>query len=334
MLTLKPASWEDMPFRQSMLQNPETMAYNAPWYPPDGTVPFPESEWAAWLDQWANHEPEHFCGFLQAEDGTLVGEVSWHHGGRGMGVVIDAPYRGRGYGLEGLALLAERAFRHGGINELVNDFESDRAPALATHLRAGFTPLAEKDGILTLRLTRERWEARRRERLLRLLMDAMCDYDAGDARRIHHFVKVHGLARQIGQAEGLDENTLFTLEAAAITHDIGIRLAEKRYGRCDGKLQEELGPGEAEPMLAQLGFPRPVVRRVGCLIGHHHTTADVAGVDWQILLEADFLVNMVEEGLSAEAIDAAEEKLFRTAEGKRLLRWLAPRKNVAAVEEK
>lgn len=73
------------------------------------------------------------------------------------------------------------------------------------------------------------------------LFSAMTDYYAGDPARINHFVKVHAYARQIGLAEQLDADALFLLEAAALTHDIGIREAERLYGQCDGKLQERLG---------------------------------------------------------------------------------------------
>ena len=45
--------------------------------------------------------------------------------------------------------------------------------------------------------------------------------------------------------EKLDTETLFILEAAALVHDIGIKNAEKKFGRCDGKLQEQEGPEEA-----------------------------------------------------------------------------------------
>ena len=61
-----------MPFRQAMLADPATMAYNAPWFPPDGCLPFPETEWDAWLQKWTGHEPERFCGFLADEAGELV----------------------------------------------------------------------------------------------------------------------------------------------------------------------------------------------------------------------------------------------------------------------
>ena len=87
------------------------------------------------------------------------------------------------------------------------------------------------------------------------LFSAMTDYYAGDPARINHFVKVHAYARQIGLAEQLDADTLFLLEAAALTHDIGIREAERLYGQCGGKLQERLGPPE------DAGFAR---LRAGC----------------------------------------------------------------------
>ena len=69
------------------------------------------------------------------------------------------------------------------------------------------------------------------------LLAAMTTFDAGDPRRIQHFLKVHDLARAIGVLEGLEGETLFTLEAAALVHDIAIRPCEAELGRCDGRLQ-------------------------------------------------------------------------------------------------
>lgn len=326
MLTLKIPFLEDMPFRQAMLSDPETMTYNrggAPWEgydPATGCIAFPESEWAAWLDAWVGHAPERYCAFL-SDEGRLVGEVNWHRGGREMGIVVAAGERGKGYGVQGLRLLTDEAFRLGEIDRLENRFEADRDRALSVHLAAGFVPVREEDGLLILRLTRERYDEKHRQHLLRLCMEAMCDFDAGDAARIGHFVKVHGFARQIAVAEGLDDNARFTLETAAIVHDIGIHPALAQYGSCEGPLQEKLGPPEAERMLAALGYPMAVIRRVSFLVAHHHTLKDVFGIDWQILLEADFLVNMVEESLSPAAAT-----FFRTSEGSYLLSTLAPPK--------
>lgn len=93
---------------------------------------------------------------------------------------------------------------------------------------------------------------------LTALCKAMITYDKGDPRRIHHFLKVHAFARQIGMEEELDEKTLFRLEAAAYVHDIGIHEGERRFGRNDGQIQQELGPDEARPMLEALEFEKTI----------------------------------------------------------------------------
>lgn len=154
-----------------------------------------------------------------------------------------------------------------------------------------------------------------------LLLDLylkMTEYYANDPRRIQHFVKVHSFARLIGQLERLPADRLFILEAAALTHDIGIKAAETKYGRCDGKLQEKEGAPLAEKMLSQLGFSAEVISRVTFLVGHHHTYTDVDGPDYQILLEADFLVNLFEDNSSPDAVRAAYQNIFKTASGQKL----------------
>ena len=163
-----------------------------------------------------------------------------------------------------------------------------------------------------------------KQALLTCLMDAMCAYEAGCPQRIHHLVKVHGFARQIGLSEGLDEETQFVLEAAAMAHDIGIKPAMELTGACPGPVQEKLGPPVATEMLSKLGFPPEVTERVCFLIGHHHTYQGVEGIDWRILLEADYLVNMIEGNHPAAAIDQARDTFFQTEEGKRLLGWIRP----------
>ena len=36
---------EDGWFYVKMMSDPDTMSYNAPWFPPDGCIPDPENEW-------------------------------------------------------------------------------------------------------------------------------------------------------------------------------------------------------------------------------------------------------------------------------------------------
>ena len=148
----------------------------------------------------------------------------------------------------------------------------------------------------------------------------MISYDHGCPGRIQHFLKVHSFAKTIAVSEHLDEKTLFITEAAAIVHDIGIRLCLEKYGDGNGKLQEKEGPVIAEKLLSDLGFSGEVSERVQYLIAHHHTYNNIDGIDYQILVEADFLVNMCEDELSEEALQNAYRNIFRTETGKKICR--------------
>ena len=144
-----------------------------------------------------------------------------------------------------------------------------------------------------------------KELTLALLMRAMIKYDGGDAPRIQHFVKVHDFARMIAIAEGMNQEDLFVLEAAAILHDVGIH--------CDGKHQEELGPDEARKVLPEVdGFTTAQTDRICWLIAQHPPYKDVTSLDHRILLEADFLVNSFEAHLAPDGIITFRDHVFRS----------------------
>jgi hypothetical protein len=144
----------------------------------------------------------------------------------------------------------------------------------------------------------------------------MISYFEGDPKRIAHLTKVHSFARIIGVREELDEVSLFILEAAAYTHDIGIKPAEEKYDSSDGKLQEQEGPIVAQSILSELGLENYLIERICYLIGHHHTYDNIEGEDYQILVEADFLVNFYEDDMSSQAIRRAYERIFQTESGR------------------
>ena len=124
----------------------------------------------------------------------------------------------------------------------------------------------------------------------------------------------------IGKCEGLDEDTLFILESAALVHDIGIRASEKKYGHQNGKLQEQEGPAVARELLTRLsGFTDQQIERICWLVGHHHTYHVCEDLDYQILIESDFLVNLFEDEESPNAIRAVRKNIFRTESGTRML---------------
>ena len=145
-------------------------------------------------------------------------------------------------------------------------------------------------------------------------------FDRGDARRIQHFLKVYQFAALIGKLEGLSPEQQEILEIAAILHDIGIIPSEKKYGISNGKLQEQEGPAYARELLNRIsGYGQEFIDRVCFLIAHHHTYEGVDGLDWQILLEADFLVNSFEKNMPEDAIKKFRASVFRTKSGIALL---------------
>ena len=148
----------------------------------------------------------------------------------------------------------------------------------------------------------------------------MMDYYRGDAARIQHFTKVYTFVDWISKGEGLDEDTRYLLAVLALTHDVGIKAAIEKFGHYDAKLQEQEGPAVAESMLGSLGFDSALVKRVCQIIGRHHTYKGIDGIDCQILIEADFLVNFREGHQPLTAIPNVYEKIFRTETGKAMLR--------------
>lgn len=158
--------------------------------------------------------------------------------------------------------------------------------------------------------------------MLNMLFMEMLHYYGGDAKRIQHFVKVHAFAKRIGEMEHVEEETMRILEAAAYVHDIGIKPAENKYGTCSGKLQEQEGPAVAREMLERLGFEDKLIERVCYLVGHHHTYTNVEGIDYQILIEADFLVNLYEDNLSTSTAASVCKKIFKTHSGKQICKTM------------
>ncbi|MDD7722349.1 MAG: HD domain-containing protein [Parabacteroides sp.] len=155
---------------------------------------------------------------------------------------------------------------------------------------------------------------------IEVLALAMIDYNNGDPKRIQHTTKVHAYASLIGKSEGLDEETQFILESAALVHDIGIRASEQKYGYQNGKLQEQEGPAVARELLTRLGgYTDLQIERICWLVAHHHTYHVCEDLDYQILIEADFLVNLYEDDESMDAVRAVCRTIFRTVSGTKML---------------
>src|SRR5665647_303330 len=88
---------------------------------------------------------------------------------------------------------------------------------------------------------------------------AMMQKNSGDIKRIEHSLKVFGYAQLLGVTELLDDKTFEILELTALLHDIGIHVAESKYGTSTSHLQETDGPPVASEILKSLDFKSEAV---------------------------------------------------------------------------
>ena len=61
-----------------------------------------------------------------------------------------------------------------------------------------------------------------------------------------------------------------------------------------------------------------LIDRVAYLVGHHHTFSGIDGIDYQILIEADYIANAAENGYSRENVTNFINRIMKTESGKRI----------------
>ena len=128
-----------------------------------------------------------------------------------------------------------------------------------------------------------------RAQLIRLVTQ----YFDADDRRIDHALRVlHHAERLMPEHPSCDPEILI---AAALLHDIGIKISEEKHGYNNGKTQEEYGPPVAGGLLASIGFPPLKAEIVKNIIGNHHSPSRYDYPELVVLKEADQIVNRDEE---------------------------------------
>lgn len=155
------------------------------------------------------------------------------------------------------------------------------------------------------------------QHFLKQVCQAMETYFATDVRRIAHAHDVTTHARNLLQY--VDADPLLTI-AATYLHDIGIPEAERKFDRCDGKLQEQEGPSVARMLLADIGAEESLINQVCELIANHHTPNGVNSPEFRILWDADALVNLADVVVDKEpyAVESILNKALVTEAGYRI----------------
>lgn len=149
------------------------------------------------------------------------------------------------------------------------------------------------------------------------LISRMKNVFGDDRKRIEHALAVLDYAEQIQNVEGGDP---LIVRAAAILHDIGTHEAELKYGSSAGKYQEIEGPPIAEKILKKYDISAEAIEHICRIIANHHSAKDIDTIEFRILWDADWLVNIPTEFAYAsnEKLQEIIDKTFKTDEGRRI----------------
>ena len=140
-----------------------------------------------------------------------------------------------------------------------------------------------------------------------------------DAHMIDHTQKVLEYAEQIlSDQSGMSKEEKRRTKIAVLLHDIGILEAEKKYGSRSGKFQHIEGPPLVRELSKQAEEEPEFIERVAYIVGNHHNFSKVDGIDFQILIEADMLVNLQNEKIKKNKLEEFIDKFFKTNKGREL----------------
>jgi HD superfamily phosphodiesterase len=131
------------------------------------------------------------------------------------------------------------------------------------------------------------------------LIKALIEFFGDDDARIEHALRVLRYAEPIAAAR--DDCDQEILLAAALLHDVGIKISEDVHGYNNGKTQEQYGPAAAETILANLDFPAGKIQKVKDIIGNHHSPSRYDYAELEVLKQADRIVNRDDGGARRQA---------------------------------
>lgn len=140
---------EELAFRQALLADEQTMAYNHSY---GGTVDFAPERWADWYARWVQDESgAHFYRYVYSERrGCFVGSAAYFYLPELQGYVVDllihARWRGQGLGRAALRLLCAAA-KANGLDCLWDDILADN-PSIRLFEQEGFVRMGRtSDGV-------------------------------------------------------------------------------------------------------------------------------------------------------------------------------------------
>ena len=267
------------------------------------------------------------CGRINRYQGPEYADAQWSFDADADSVlvlhtlVVSPKEKGRGYGRQFVAFYEDMA-RRMGCTALRIDTNALNKPARALYRKLNYTEACiiptSFNGIDNVMLVC--LDKKVQGETVSEILRRMTAYPGNTLHDIDHLVKVHAWARAIAQSENMDPRDREIAEIAAIVHDIACPQCREKYGSCIPEKQEQEGAVLAREFLAKSGLTPEAVDRICFLVGRHHTTKGVQGMDWQILLEADYIANAGESHFAPEDMQDFVSWVFRTRAGKQIMR--------------
>lgn len=146
------------------------------------------------------------------------------------------------------------------------------------------------------------------------MIEKMKQYFDEDKKYIDHTLEVLEYAKEILKQENGDKNIVFT---AAIFHDIGINLCKEKYNSTGGQLQEIEGPPIAREILKEMEVDSDIIDEVCDIIASHHSPGEIDTINFKIIWDADWLVNLEDEYniKDSKKLEKVINKIFLTRTG-------------------
>lgn len=120
--------------------------------------------------------------------------------------------------------------------------------------------------------------------------EAMIAFFGQDFHRIEHTLRVTSYSKELLESFPGANSEIVVL--AALLHDIGIKPAEEKHGTSAPRFQEIEGPPVAKAILAEAAVEPAVITAVVDIVGHHHTPGIVDTLEFRIVYDSDWLVNL------------------------------------------
>jgi len=155
------------------------------------------------------------------------------------------------------------------------------------------------------------------DQIQRIFIKELELYFGSDEKRIRHAKKVLHYARELLSKEQADP---YVVIPAAILHDVGIKAAEEKYHSSAGTYQEQEGPAIAGRILLDKDYDDENIYEICAIIAHHHTPGPQETINFKVLCDSDWLVNLADEMDTTDipALKIAIDKIFLTETGKKM----------------